>query len=375
MTTMFFVILATLLVDGQAAAPGGVIAGRVVEQGTNQPIADARVQLAPQRRGAASFGPPRETISDQQGRYAFGGVEPGSYRVLVQKAGYAGPDQLSLPISVTIAAGQTISNADQFLQPGAVISGRVLDERGQPVADARVSALRQLPGGAARVRLLPDGQSVPTNDLGEFRVHSLPAGEYYVQAAPRPDSPFGNAPSRPTTMAATFYPSTTDAAASYPITVATGQTVGDILITMLVVPAYEISGVVVDESGVPVADAMIMLQHDPAAGVVPMRPPGRARTDAAGQFVIPNVTSGAYLISAAAPLVSASPSGGGGGTVSTASNGGVVGGVAGAATSWSTMETRGGATIQYRADASSQLRVTVNDASITGLQLTARRPR
>jgi len=80
------------LAGGQAAPaaePPGRLAGRVTAEGTNAPIASARVILMPAARPAGRFGPPAQTITDQEGRFAFERVAPGEYRVDVQKAGYA----------------------------------------------------------------------------------------------------------------------------------------------------------------------------------------------------------------------------------------------------------------------------------------------
>jgi hypothetical protein len=277
-------------------------------------------------------------------------------------------------VLVTIASGQTRTDINPVLQRGGAIAGRIVDGSGQPIVDARVSALQRAPNGRPQGVILPAGPPAQTNDLGEFRVYGLPAGEYYIQAAPRADSLWGNGSPRTTTMAVTFYPNAIDVAAASPIPVGAGQTVNDILVTMLVVPAYQISGIVVDESGQPVADAMIMLAREAVGGVMPMGPPVRARSDASGQFVIPNVTGGMYIVSAAAPVVSSS-AGRTDGTVSAPSGGTISGTAGGGIGAWSAWETRGNTTVQYQANPGAGLHVTVNDASVGGLQIAVSRAR
>ena len=67
---------------------------------------------------------------------------------------------------------------------GSVISGRVLDEFGEPVADAMVNAMRSA-WTAGRRKLQPTGRSAQTNDLGQYRIYGLPPGDYYVSATLR----------------------------------------------------------------------------------------------------------------------------------------------------------------------------------------------
>jgi hypothetical protein len=375
MVTVIILSLASVLAAGQAGTAAGVVAGRVLEEGTNRPIADARLMILPVSPGLPQPNLRREAVSDPEGRYVFEAIEPGRYRITVQKAGYASPDPLSPPPLVTIAAGQTLTGVNHVLQRGGVITGRILDSAAQPVTDARVSAMRRLPSRGSDGRLVPAGQGVQTNDLGEFRLYGLPAGEYYIQAAPRPEPPFGNTAQRSTVMAPTFYPGTADPATAAPVAVAAGQTVNDVVFSVLVVPAYQISGVVVDESGQPVAGAMVMAMRDPSGGIPSAGPPARGQSDGAGRFVIANVTSGAYLLDVAAPLITASSSQAAGGGASTAVTGGVsASGSGGVATVWSSVETRGGTTIQYRSNPGNQVRITVGDDHVSGVQLVAKRP-
>src|SRR4030095_7246672 len=90
----------------------------------------------------------------------------------------------------TVAAGQALDDISIVLQKGAVISGKVLDQKGEPVTDARVMALRRItPPGASTAppRLIPAPMQGPqqTNDIGEYRVSGLPPGEYFLAASPR----------------------------------------------------------------------------------------------------------------------------------------------------------------------------------------------
>src|SRR4029077_3456311 len=117
-------------------------------------------------------------------------------------------------------------------QRGVGTSARVLDQKGEPVTDARVMALRRItpPGtSTAPPRLIPAPMQGPqqTNDIGEYRVSGLPPGEYFLAASPRgmgfggpgmaSTTGHGGGTPTPTT---TYYPGTADQAGAQPITVA-----------------------------------------------------------------------------------------------------------------------------------------------------------
>ena len=81
--------------------------------------------------------------------------------------------------------------------------------------------------------------------------------------------------------------------------------------------AFRVSGVVVDEDGNPIGNAMVMLSGDGSSGNFG---PGRnARTQADGRFVIIDVPAGSYRVHAM-PMMTASGSGGSGGVSSFSSS-------------------------------------------------------
>jgi hypothetical protein len=309
---MSMIGLLIALLFGQAAATDqpGRIAGRITVEGANTPVAAARVILIPTARPIGPPGRPPQTTTDVDGRYQFTGVAPGGYRVEVQKTGFAPLMAVDLGLArspiVQVAPGQSVDGVDCHLQKGGVIAGRILDAHGEPLPDISIMAMRRLKlpdvaGGPAR--LVP--ASVPgqqTNDLGEFRVAGLAAGEYYVLATPRPTM-FGGgnaagprqAPTGRTTLGRSFYPGTTDEAAARPLDVAAGAEIGNIIFTMQSVPAFRVSGTVVDQDGNPVPNAMVMVIGDPPGSVGPV---GSARTQENGQLDIDDVPPGSYRANA-----------------------------------------------------------------------------
>jgi hypothetical protein len=236
--------------------------------------------------------------------------------------------------TVTIAAGQILDGIDVELTLGGAIAGRVLDPSGAPLTEARVMVLRRMgsgnpnsgTGGAPRLIPAP-AQGQQTNDLGEFRVYGLPAGEYAVAVSPRPAVYFGAAGVTPlssaaaatTVLATTYYPGTLDPNQAQPVAVTSGATVENISFSIQSVTAFRVAGVVVDTTGAPIGGAMVMLMADPRSGGMLFGPGASARTQDDGTFVLVGVAPGTYRVNASVMTMMGSGSGGIGGITFSAS--------------------------------------------------------
>jgi hypothetical protein len=378
MTLLIALSVAATLAQVPSAPATGSVSGIVLEDGTGTPIEGAQVTVMPMRSSPVAFPmsePPLSVSTDQNGRFAIRGLEPGRYRVAVQKSGYAMPFAPGAATSIDLAAGEE-GAVSLSLQRGAAIVGRVVNEAGEPVINVRVMAMRQAPvaprdSSPARVRSVAAGPGAQTNDLGEFRVFGLPAGEYYVQASPGPEFGRGLNP-RARTMVPTFFPDVTDPDSARTITVAPGQTSDAIVIRMLEAPAFQVSGIVVDESGQPVANAMVRLDTDPATGPSFFGRFLQARTNATGAFTITNVTTATYLLVAIPPVVT---SGSGDSRVSVGGSTVAFSSGSGAATGGIISESRDGVVTQYRDEFATKAQLTVNQGDINGLQVIVRLPR
>jgi len=375
----------------QRAAPTARLAGRVTLEGTNAPLADARVLLvfAPRRmpqRPMLPIGPPPQATTDQDGRFAFPRLRPGEYRIELQRTGYAPLDEPGQGHTIELADGQAIDNLQLQMQKGAVIAGRILGPSGEPQAYVHVMALRRMEGPRMPPRLIPAPMQgmQQTNDLGEFRLAGLPPGEYFVSAAPNMQSPFGGpgiaAPSpgqSRTAVTTTYYPGTTDQAAAQPVAVARGAEVGNISFMLQSLPIFRVSGVVVDEDGKPVAGAFVMLMNDPRSGVFMGPGASRAPSGEDGQFTIDSVVAGTYHATATVPVTMLSTGGGvmtwssssgSGVTVAAERPGGVTGGVvAGGAIA-------SGAPIAAGGYMNQATEVVVSDANVACVRVVVRKP-
>src|SRR5262249_3684151 len=102
-----------------------------------------------------------------------------------------------------------------------------------------------------------------------------------------------------------YYPAARAIDAAQAITVTAGETVKDADIRVIETPAFQITGIVIDEAGAPVAGAAVSVMPDrnPANGTAFMfAPPSNVTTNADGTFSVPNLSSGIYVVSAGVPM-------------------------------------------------------------------------
>ena len=154
-------------VGGEPMMPPGMPGARPVKTGTGR-IAGRVCRPKPARRCAArrcaSAAPEigsKTALTDAEGRYEFKDLPAGplhAQRVEVRIRQRAVRADASLRVGSPDRAGrkQVLDKADISMPRGSVISGRIVDEFGEPVADAMVSAMRQTwverapPAGAGR---------------------------------------------------------------------------------------------------------------------------------------------------------------------------------------------------------------------------------
>ena len=144
------------------------VAGQVLRAGTGEPLKKARILL---RSADDSSADPYIAITDHEGRFLIAGIRPGRYSMRVAREGFLsksyGEDETEDSSSIlTLRPGQQLNDLIFRLQKCAVISGRVLDEDGEPARFVSVEAVvRSTHRGKVSTQLY---NSVTTNDLGEY---------------------------------------------------------------------------------------------------------------------------------------------------------------------------------------------------------------
>jgi hypothetical protein len=205
-------LLLLLALGAAAQERNGSIVGVVSDSVSHQPLRKAMVTLV---LGNQPLGPDAGT--DDAGAFAFHDLKPGQYQLGVARRDY--------PAGKTIIVSPS-ENPDPVkieLIPGARVSGRILDEDGDPLIGCGVQARRA--GHPEQIAFL---QTASSDASSEYRLFGLQAGKYIlaVQCAlpafqPRP---FSAGPDPPPSLAypLQFYPAALDAASAEPIELTAG---------------------------------------------------------------------------------------------------------------------------------------------------------
>jgi protocatechuate 3,4-dioxygenase beta subunit len=122
--------------------------------------------------------------TDSGGNYSIE-VNPGTYRVRAQRNGYVSAvykldETNSDGTPLSVEAGQHLTSINCRLAKGGVITGRVLDENGDPVIGEAVSVKPKDRGRPAGLRPSSTLLQFNTDDRGIYRIYGLPSGSYYV---------------------------------------------------------------------------------------------------------------------------------------------------------------------------------------------------
>src|SRR5437867_5256590 len=231
--------------------------GHVIGGDTGQPLRRALVRIVATQEN-------RVATTDAEGRYEFRNVKPGRYTISASRNSYVTmsygqtrPFEPGTPLE--IKDGQTVERLDFNLPRAGVITGRILDEFGEPLPGVQVSAMRyQFMQG--RRQLVNTGRMASSDDLGDFRLYGLQPGQYYLQATWRSNMPPGGGRPDQTAYAPTYFPGVTDAARAQRFTIGIGQELNDLVMSMRPVKATRVTGTVVTSQGRPMAGMLMVMQ-------------------------------------------------------------------------------------------------------------------
>jgi protocatechuate 3,4-dioxygenase beta subunit len=266
----------------------GTVEGVVINSVSGQPVKKATVTL---RNTAQRFA--YAMVSDLAGHFLFENVEPGPYFAMAAGDGFQPEMGRGSVKTFTVAEEQHVKDVAVKLQPLGLVSGRVLDEDGDPIAGANLQAMRSI-YNQGRKQMSTWGYA-NSNDLGEFQMLDLQPGRYYFQVtAP---SQQNNTTARfhgvEETYPATYYPSALDLAQATPVEVSAGAQLNNIDFRLRKIRSYGVRGKVVDGSGQ--AARNVRLQLMPAVPVDNSFSRMGATVQQDGTFQLRGVTSGSYI--------------------------------------------------------------------------------
>lgn len=291
---MVCALLALVALPPEQTAPPrerpATIRGRVTDAATGRPLAMARMRLTSTARGV----PERWSRTDADGRYEFRELPAGRFTVTASKARFVTlqhgqhlPATAGRPIDV--AAGAIIERVDLALPRSVAITGRVVDEVGDPVDGAwiRAARVRYVDGRRQLARI----GSATANDAGEYRIAGLQPGTYVVVAAEDSEG-FGREMDADIGFHQTAYPGVTSLAQAREVEVTAGRDTAGIDIALVPAPAARITGVVVGPNGAARPNFTILAQavdDGPGGGLG-----AEVRTGPDGRFVFPRMIPGRY---------------------------------------------------------------------------------
>ncbi|MBZ5511500.1 MAG: carboxypeptidase-like regulatory domain-containing protein [Acidobacteriia bacterium] len=255
-----FALLLLLTVTSAAqernASPSGSggqfrISGTAVNAINDQPLGGAYVTITAVQGAAA-----RTVMTAADGAFRFDGVRAGKYQLSAERRGFASQQyQQHENFSTAIAAGPALDSGNIVFRivPDASFSGRIADEQGDAVANARVMLIREQVAEGRAIKALV--ANVATDDQGRYHFGHLKPGAYYLAVSARPW--YAQAPGPRGGIVAerginvqdnsaldvayplTFYPDVTDAASASAITLHAGDRASaDIMLR--VVPALHV---------------------------------------------------------------------------------------------------------------------------------------
>lgn len=261
----------------------GRISGRITER-DDVPVRRATVTVAGDMRLT------RTVITDNDGRFVADQLPVGRFTVTAAKGGYpamsfGARQPFRTGAGVFVAEGESVDTSFR-LPRGAVITGTVRDEHGQPMPDVPLMAwlVRTSLGGQRTLEFsTPESQTIISDDRGQYRIFGLPPGEYVVgttwyfrgvgadaripgiadyqaafgsqqrrtpQPAPPSDAQFN--------YAQIFSPSSLDPLSASSVRLAAGEEVGGVDVIMQFIQKARIEGAIEYPDGKPVSTRLLI---------------------------------------------------------------------------------------------------------------------
>src|ERR1039458_9803531 len=269
----------------------GVLAGKVLNSVTGEPVRKAQVALmnmsaAPKGKQESPGG--GSALTDAAGGFEFTALASGNYALVASREGFDSSNVHGEPklLRVTLASGERKRDIVIRLATPGVITGRILDEDGDPIRRIQVQTMVYRYTAAGR-QLSPRG-SATSNDLGEYRIYDVPPGHYYLKASSFESMGGGSSGE---SYGTSYYPGTRDPTAASIIEVGAGLTLEGINLTLRPTKVANIRGRVMN----PGNNLIVGLMKEGGGYNTGVNDPD-------GKFELQGVSPGSYILTAASTV-------------------------------------------------------------------------
>jgi hypothetical protein len=287
----------------------GSISGKVVDAKTGTAVTEGWVIATKLRAGSEGFG----ARIQPDGSYRIHRLEPGAYVLRVQAEGYAFaiyrpnasgnvPSFGAQAAPVTVTAANDTSGIDFPLAKAGVLSGRVTDERGKPIAGAQILVFSEI-GTQDQTRMVQTAGG-QTDRQGEYRIDGMQVGEYLVAASDTTAGRFGNVidrsdPLKDTpfpTYDRTFYPGVTEQSQATRINLEAGEERYGIDVVLHRTGGFKVSGRILNVDGLPSFDCTLLFRRKSEESLMGPTVVFTSVNMRDGTFVRSGLSSGVYRV-------------------------------------------------------------------------------
>jgi hypothetical protein len=188
-----FALCYCVLSNAQEKATGShekktvAISGTVTSSDTHLPLKNVQITITGSRapsvedveEDGTNLFRPISVNSNDKGNFEFVGLPAGTYYIRAAHAGMILKGAHSAGILVNVAAGESQS-LNLVMLPSSTITGRILNEDGEPMQNVSVAAMHYVytPAG----RRLVEAKRAMSDDKGEYRLFGLKPGSYLLTA-------------------------------------------------------------------------------------------------------------------------------------------------------------------------------------------------